>query len=55
MKIQGGVCQIVQGWRPITQITSDKTWTVESIAAGRDELFAKSEPGVPPFLLQLPS
>jgi NAD(P)-dependent dehydrogenase (short-subunit alcohol dehydrogenase family) len=54
VKIQGGVCQIVQGWRPITEITSDKPWTIESIAAGRDQLFAKSDPGIPPFLLQLP-
>jgi len=54
VKIQGGVCQIVQGWRPITEIHSDKPWTIESIAAGRDQLFAKSDPGVPPFLLQLP-
>jgi NAD(P)-dependent dehydrogenase (short-subunit alcohol dehydrogenase family) len=51
VKIQGGVCQIVQGWRPVTQITSDDAWTVESIAAQRDELFAKTDPGLPPFLL----
>ncbi|MEX2254640.1 MAG: SDR family oxidoreductase [Acidimicrobiia bacterium] len=55
VKIQGGVCQIVQGWRPITEINSDAPWTIESIAAGRDQLFAKSEPGVPPFFLKLPS
>jgi NAD(P)-dependent dehydrogenase (short-subunit alcohol dehydrogenase family) len=55
VKIQGGICQIVQGWRPITEITSDKPWTIESINAGRDQLFAKSEPGIPPFLLKLPS
>jgi len=54
VKIQGGICQIVQGWRPITQITSDEPWTIESIASRRDELFAKSDPGVPPFLLELP-
>jgi NAD(P)-dependent dehydrogenase (short-subunit alcohol dehydrogenase family) len=53
LKIQGGLAQIVQGWRPLTQITSDATWTVESIAAQRDALFAKSEPGVPPFLLNI--
>ena len=53
LKIQGGLAQIVQGWRPITQITSDETWTVEAIAAQRDALFAKSEPGVPPFLLNI--
>jgi len=51
VKIQGGVCQIVQGWRPVTQITSDKPWTIQSIADQRDALFAKSEPGVPPFLM----
>jgi NAD(P)-dependent dehydrogenase (short-subunit alcohol dehydrogenase family) len=51
VKIQGGICQIVQGWRPLTQITSDKPWTIESIAAQRDGLFAKSEPGVPPFFM----
>jgi NAD(P)-dependent dehydrogenase (short-subunit alcohol dehydrogenase family) len=54
VKIQGGICQIVQGWRPIAEITSDKPWTIESIAAGRDQLFAKSDPGVPPFLLEMP-
>jgi NAD(P)-dependent dehydrogenase (short-subunit alcohol dehydrogenase family) len=51
VKIQGGVCQIVQGWRPVTQITSDEAWTIESIAAQRDALFATTDPGLPPFLL----
>jgi NAD(P)-dependent dehydrogenase (short-subunit alcohol dehydrogenase family) len=51
VKIQGGVCQIVQGWRPISQVKSDKPWTIESIAAERDNLFANSDPGLPPFLL----
>ena len=53
VKIQGGICQIVQGWRPVTQVTSEKPWTIESIAAVKDELFASSDPGVPPFLLNL--
>jgi NAD(P)-dependent dehydrogenase (short-subunit alcohol dehydrogenase family) len=53
LKIQGGVAQIVQGWRPVTQITSDAAWTIESIAAQRDALFAKTEPGIPPFLLNI--
>ena len=26
----------MQGWRPVTEITSDKPWTIESIAAARD-------------------
>jgi NAD(P)-dependent dehydrogenase (short-subunit alcohol dehydrogenase family) len=53
LKIQGGLAQIVQGWRPITQITSDQEWTIEAINAGRDALFAKSDPGIPPFLLNI--
>ena len=32
LKIQGGMAQIVQGWRPISQVESDKPWTIESIA-----------------------
>jgi NAD(P)-dependent dehydrogenase (short-subunit alcohol dehydrogenase family) len=49
VKVQGGVVQIVQGWRPITEIHDNKVWTIESINAQRDALFAKSEPGIPPF------
>ena len=53
LKIQGGLAQIVQGWRPISQITSDDAWTIEAINAGRGELFASSEPGIPPFFLNI--
>ncbi len=49
LKIQGGVAQIVRGWRPITEATDDKPWTLETLNAQRDALFAKSDPGVPPF------
>jgi NAD(P)-dependent dehydrogenase (short-subunit alcohol dehydrogenase family) len=52
LKIQGGTAQIVRGWRPITQADSDKPWTVEGIQAAKDTLFAKSEPGVPPFMFE---
>ena len=55
VKIGGGVCQIVQGWHPISEITSDGPFTVEAIAAGKDALFATTDPGVPPFLLNLDS
>ena len=51
--VQGGVAQIVQGWRPVTEITADKPWTIESINDGRNALFATTEPGVPPFMLSL--
>jgi NAD(P)-dependent dehydrogenase (short-subunit alcohol dehydrogenase family) len=50
LKIQGGLAQIVQGWRPIGEATSDKPWTVADIDAAEDTLFAKSDRGVPPFM-----
>jgi len=54
VKVQGGVVQIVQGWRPASTLTSDAPWTIESIAQGRDTLFADSDPGVPPFMFPIP-
>jgi NAD(P)-dependent dehydrogenase (short-subunit alcohol dehydrogenase family) len=53
LKIQGGMAQIVQGWRPISQVESDKPWTIESIADRRDALFANSDAGIPPFFLNI--
>jgi NAD(P)-dependent dehydrogenase (short-subunit alcohol dehydrogenase family) len=53
VKVQGGVVQIVQGWRPASTLNSDAPWTVESIAAGRDTLFANGDPGVPPFMFPI--
>jgi NAD(P)-dependent dehydrogenase (short-subunit alcohol dehydrogenase family) len=53
LKIQGGMAQIVQGWRPVSQVASDKPWTIESIAEQREALFANSNPGIPPFFLNI--
>jgi NAD(P)-dependent dehydrogenase (short-subunit alcohol dehydrogenase family) len=50
LKISGGVAAIVQGWKPISQISSEEIWTIEALAKGRDTLFAERDPGVPPFL-----
>ena len=49
LKIQGGLAQIVRGWRPVTEVSDTKPWTITDLAAQRDGLFAKSDPGVPPF------
>jgi NAD(P)-dependent dehydrogenase (short-subunit alcohol dehydrogenase family) len=49
IKVQGGVIQLLQGWRPLTQATAEKPWTIAEIDADKDRLFAKSSPGVPPF------
>jgi NAD(P)-dependent dehydrogenase (short-subunit alcohol dehydrogenase family) len=51
LKIQGGLIQIVQGWRPISNVKSDGAWTIESIDAVKSELLAGGDPGIPPFLL----
>jgi NAD(P)-dependent dehydrogenase (short-subunit alcohol dehydrogenase family) len=55
LKVQGGLCQIVQGWRPISAVTSEDTWTIGAIAAAKDRLFANSDPGVPPFFFEVAS
>jgi NAD(P)-dependent dehydrogenase (short-subunit alcohol dehydrogenase family) len=52
VKVQGGVAQIVRGYRPSSQITSDKPWTVEEIEAQRDGLLSGADAGIPPFLPQ---
>jgi hypothetical protein len=49
LKIVGGKAQIVEGWHPVTQITSDEKWSIEALAEGRDTLFKGRDPGVPPF------
>jgi NAD(P)-dependent dehydrogenase (short-subunit alcohol dehydrogenase family) len=49
LKIAGGVAQILDGWRPATQISSAEKWTLQSLADGRELLFKGLDPGVPPF------
>jgi NAD(P)-dependent dehydrogenase (short-subunit alcohol dehydrogenase family) len=50
VKVMGGQVQLLRGWRPITESTDDKPWTIESINGVADVLFAKSDRGVPPFM-----
>src|SRR3954468_20300367 len=49
LKVMGGQVQLLRGWRPITEATDDKPWTIESINAVAPGLFAQSDKGVPPF------
>ncbi len=53
LKVQGGLCQIVQGWRPISAVTTDDLWTIGAIDAAKSRLFAHSDPGVPPFFFEV--
>jgi NAD(P)-dependent dehydrogenase (short-subunit alcohol dehydrogenase family) len=50
VKVMGGQVQLVRGWRPITEATDDKPWTIASIESVAGTLFAKSDKGVPPFM-----
>ena len=49
--VYGGYVGVMQGWTPAGTITTDKPWTVDDIEAGRDQLFANRDPGVPPFVV----
>jgi NAD(P)-dependent dehydrogenase (short-subunit alcohol dehydrogenase family) len=50
VKVMGGHVQLLRGWRPITESTDDKPWTITSIDAVAPTLFAKSDRGLPPFM-----
>src|SRR3954470_4383126 len=52
-KGQGGLVQLLRGWRPITEATGDETWTLESLSSVRDALVGGNDTGVPPFMPQL--
>jgi hypothetical protein len=47
--------QLLAGWRPLTEATSDKPWTIDSVDAVRAELLAKSDGSIPPFFFPSPS
>jgi NAD(P)-dependent dehydrogenase (short-subunit alcohol dehydrogenase family) len=53
VKVQGGVLQLLEGWRPVTEVGADKPWTIEEIEANRDALFGPNAPGVPPFFFSV--
>jgi NAD(P)-dependent dehydrogenase (short-subunit alcohol dehydrogenase family) len=55
VKVQGGVVQLLEGWRPLTEATSDKPWTIDSVDATRAQLLAKSDGSIPAFLFPSPT
>jgi NAD(P)-dependent dehydrogenase (short-subunit alcohol dehydrogenase family) len=52
IKVQGGLAQRMQGWRPLTQVTVDKEWTVDEFESVRDQLLGDTPTGVPPFMVE---
>ena len=53
VKVMGGQVQLLRGWRPATQATADKPWTIDMIQAEADALFATADRGVPLFMPNL--
>ena len=53
MKVIGGQVRLLRGWRPVTESTDEKPWTITGIDEVADTLFAKDEKGVPPFMPQV--
>ena len=54
VKVMGGVVQLLEGWRPLTESTSEKPWTIDSVDEVRAALFAKSDGSIPPFFFPSP-
>ncbi len=54
VKVQGGQVQLLQGWRPLTEATADKPWTIDGVDAVRDALLAASDGSIPPFFFPSP-
>jgi NAD(P)-dependent dehydrogenase (short-subunit alcohol dehydrogenase family) len=53
LKVGVGVAQIIQGWRPVSEVPQDGIWTIEDLAASRGLLFGDRDTGVPPFMHQV--
>jgi NAD(P)-dependent dehydrogenase (short-subunit alcohol dehydrogenase family) len=54
VKVQGGTVQLLEGWRPLTESTSDKPWTIDSVDEAKAALLAKGDGSIPPFFFPSP-
>jgi NAD(P)-dependent dehydrogenase (short-subunit alcohol dehydrogenase family) len=54
VKVQGGQVQLLEGWRPLTEATSDKPWTIDSVDGVKAQLLAKADGSIPPFFFPSP-
>ena len=51
VKVMGGQVQLLRGWRPVTEATADKPWTIDTIEAEADDAVRDAPTsGVPPFM-----
>ncbi len=54
VKVQGGQLQLLEGWRPLTEVTADKPWTLDSVAELRGAILGATNGAVPPFFFAPP-
>ncbi len=54
IKVQGGQLQLLEGWRPLTEVTDDKAWSFDSVAGLRDAILGPTDGSVPPFFFGPP-
>jgi NAD(P)-dependent dehydrogenase (short-subunit alcohol dehydrogenase family) len=54
VKVQGGVIQLLEGWRPLTEVTADEAWTLESVGKLRDRILGRADGAVPAFFFASP-
>jgi len=54
VKVQGGQIQLLEGWRPLTEVTAGEPWTLESVTGLRDAILGPADGTVPPFFFGSP-
>jgi NAD(P)-dependent dehydrogenase (short-subunit alcohol dehydrogenase family) len=54
VKVQGGQLQLLEGWRPLTEVNDDKPWTLDSVSALRGEILGEVDGAVPAFFFASP-
>ena len=54
IKVQGGQLQLLEGWRPLTEVTSEAPWTLDSVAVLRDAVLGPTDGSVPSFFFGPP-
>jgi NAD(P)-dependent dehydrogenase (short-subunit alcohol dehydrogenase family) len=54
VKVQGGTIQLLEGWRPLTEVTADEEWTLDSVSGLRDRILGRSDGSVPAFFFASP-
>ena len=48
--VGGGKAQMLEGWRPATEVAATDVWSLDSLTAARDRLTGGRDTGVPPFM-----